>query len=131
MLLQLLRQLVWLGRQFFGHADKVGGNVDSVFDQVALDALRLLEVFGLDKRRQGLRVAAQVVDRRLALDLVRGAVVDDVKVFTQSDESRALTYDVVRQPVQRAHAVADARQQAAAAQECRRCGRGNWRRRCW
>ena len=117
LLLQCLPQFVRLGAQLFGHADQIIGDFAHIILHVAADALKLLQVFGLDQRPQGVGVVVEKFAGGIFFDLARRVVVDDVEIFAQPDQAGAFAHDVMRQPVQGAHAIADARQQAACAQK--------------
>ena len=115
--LEVFRQFVGLSMQFLGQADQIIGDFAHIVLHKAADALKLLQVFGFDQRPQGVGVVGEKFAGGIFFDLARRVLVDDVEIFAQPDEAGAFAHDVMRQPVQRAHAIADARQQAACAQK--------------
>ena len=87
----------------------------------------------IDEIVEELGVGAHPVERGVFENLRGDAFVEDVEIFGQAQQGRALAQNVVRQAVQRADAVADFGQQGflAALQESRECGAQSYRRRCW
>ena len=109
--IQLGPQFVGLGLQFLAHTDHRVGDAHGVVNDIAFNAPVVLQVVRLDEGRKQFGMGAKVTYHRLALDPFGGAFVDNIEGFAEADQSRSLAHDVVSQPMQRAHAIADAGQQ--------------------
>ena len=108
---QFCLKLERLHPQFFCHTDDRIGDVDGIFEHIFFNAAEVAQIVGVDKCAQCVGVHAEIAEDRIPFDLGGSAVVDDVKIFAQPHQTGTFAHDVVCQPMQRAHPVANAGQQ--------------------